>query len=262
MIKDFRIAFFDIDWTLYDHAAKRWSLRSIEAIKKLHAKGVKVFICSARPFNSMDAFGVFNLGVEWDGYISSAGACAFADNKFIRKTLMDPKRVNEFLSLVEKLGLTAEIVSPLTRKLAFPTNSISDEYYSHFVECVPAIGSYENEEVTGINLFSHEDNDELFKREFPDFVFYRYAPFSVDVSGETHQKGDAIEIVLSHYGIKKEEAIGFGDDYQDISMAMHLGTFVAMGNGKDEVKEVASFVAPSVGEDGVYCGLKHYGLAD
>ncbi len=262
MNKDIRIAFFDIDWTLYDHNGKRWSERSLEAIKKLHSKGVKIFICSARPFNSLDIFGVFNLGVEWDGYISSAGACAFIDGKFIRKTLMDPNRVRVFLDLAKERGLTAEIVSPLTRKLAFPTNSISDEYYARFVECVPPIAPYEDEEVTGLNLFSHEDEDELFKKEFPDFVFYRYAPFAVDVSGEIHEKGDAIDCVLSHYGFSKEQGIGFGDDYQDISMAEHLGTFVAMENGRDEVKQVASFVAPGVSEDGVYWGLKHYGLAD
>ncbi len=262
MAKDIRIAFFDIDWTLYDHNGKRWSEPSLEAIKKLRSKGIKIFICSARPFNSMDVFGVFSLGIEWDGYISSAGACAFVEGKFIRKTLIEPKRVNDFLLLAEKRGLTAEIVSPLTRKLAFPTNEISDEYYAHFVECVPSIAPYENEEVTGLNLFSHENEDELFKREFPDFVFYRYAPFAVDVSGEVHQKGDAIEAVLAYYGFTKEEGIGFGDDYQDISMAEHLGRFVAMGNGKEEVKQIATFVAPNVSEDGVYWGLKHYGLAD
>ncbi len=256
------IAFFDIDWTLYDHQNRAWSTKSLEAIKELQAEGVKAVLCSARPFHSMKIFGVFDLGIHWDGYISSAGACAYVDGQFIRKTLMDPSRVREFLSLVEENGLTTEIVGPLYRKLAFPQNAISKEYYARFTEQIPTLSPYEGEEVTGLNLFSHEDTDSLFLSRFPDFTFYRYAPFAVDVAGEPHQKGDAIDVVLKYFGFSKSEGIGFGDDYQDISMAEHLGTFVAMNNGRDEVKAVASFVAPDVWNDGVYWGLKHYRLID
>lgn len=255
-----RIAFFDIDWTLYDHSHRAWSLKSLDAIKELQKRGIKIVLCSARPFHSMKLFGVFDLGIRWDGYISSAGACAFIDGKFIRKTLMDSSRVYAFLSLVEENGLTAEIVSPLNRKLAFPQNEISDEYYARFIEQIPPLSPYEGEEVTGLNLFSHEDTDSLFLSHFPDFTFYRYAPFAVDVAGEPHQKGDAIDAVLKHFGFSKCEGIGFGDDFQDISMAEHLGTFVAMNNGREEVKRIASFVAPDVWNDGVYWGLKHYQL--
>ena len=262
MNQPIRIAFFDIDWTLFDHKNERWSYQSIEAIKVLKKKGIKVILCSARPFHSMDVFGVFRLGIRWDGYISSAGACAYADEKFLRKTLIAPNRVRDFLALVKKENLTCEIVEPLTRKLAFPQTDISKEYYERFKECVPPVLSYEGEEVTGINLFSHEDTDPIFISAFPDFVFYRYATMANDVSGEPHHKGDAIEVVLKHYGLTKEEAIAFGDDYQDITMAEHVGAFVAMNNGKDEVKKVASFVCPDVWDDGVYYGLKHYALID
>ncbi len=257
-----RIAFFDIDWTLYDHKNNRWSKKSIEAIKGLKKAGIKVIPCSARPFQSLDVFGVFRLGIHWDGYISSAGACAYVEGKTLRKTLMAPNRVRDFLSLVKKEHLTCEIVEPLTRKLAFPQTDISNEYYERFKEYVPPLLPYEGEEVTGINLFSHEDTDPIFTSLFPDFVFYRYVTMANDVSGEPHRKGDAIEIVLNHYGLTKEEAIAFGDDYQDITMAEHVGTFVAMNNGKDEVKNIASFVCPNVWNDGVYYGLKHYGLID
>ena len=47
-----KAAFFDIDWTLYDHASQRWIASGLEAIKKLKEKGVKVFVASARPYDS------------------------------------------------------------------------------------------------------------------------------------------------------------------------------------------------------------------
>jgi hydroxymethylpyrimidine pyrophosphatase-like HAD family hydrolase len=83
------IAFFDIDWTLYDHSSHSWVLSGLKAIKQLQKNGVKVYLCSARPYNSMKLFGVFDLGIRWDGYIASAGAVAYGDHHFI-KTLVMP----------------------------------------------------------------------------------------------------------------------------------------------------------------------------
>ena len=48
-----KAVFFDIDWTLYDHEAKRFVPTAIEGIKKLKEKGIKVFICSARNTESI-----------------------------------------------------------------------------------------------------------------------------------------------------------------------------------------------------------------
>ena len=42
--------------------------------------------------------------------------------------------------------------------------------------------------------------------------------------------------VLQHFGFTKEEAIAFGDGVNDIEMLEAVGTGVAMGNAKDEIK--------------------------
>ena len=65
-------------------------------------------------------------------------------------------------------------------------------------------------------------------------------------------KGNAVNAVLKYYGFSKEEAIGFGDGQNDIEMLEAVGTGVAMGNAKYEVKERADVVCKSVEEDGVY----------
>ena len=119
---------------------------------------------------------------------------------------------------------------------------------------------YEGEEVTGINLFSHKDTDYIFEKEFPDFIFYRYAEMANDISSVPHEKGDAIEMILNYYGFNKDDAVGFGDDLQDISMAKEVGTFFAMGNGKEELKKIASYVCPEVWNDGVFFAINEYCL--
>ena len=66
-------------------------------------------------------------------------------------------------------------------------------------------------------------------------------------------KGNAVNAVLKYYGFTKDEAIAFGDGKNDIEMLEAVGTGVAMGNAKDEVKSKANKICKSVEEDGVYC---------
>ena len=65
---------------------------------------------------------------------------------------------------------------------------------------------------------------------------------------------------MDYLGLKKEETISFGDDTQDISMKKATGTFVCMGNGKDEVKAVADYVTDRIENDGLEKALKHFKL--
>ena len=88
MSSPFKIVFFDIDWTLYDHKNHCWPASTLSAIKELKAEGIKAVLCTARPFHSLNQFGVNNLGIDWDGYVSSAGGVAYADHQYLRKILM------------------------------------------------------------------------------------------------------------------------------------------------------------------------------
>lgn len=76
---------------------------------------------------------------------------------------------------------------------------------------------------------------------------------AVDIIPINCGKGNAVNAVLQYYGFTKDEAIAFGDGKNDIEMLEAVGTGVAMGNAKDEVKSKANKICKSVEEDGVYC---------
>ncbi len=251
-----KAVFFDLDWTLYDHKNDRWDLSSIKMIKKLQDNGVKVFICTARPYSSFEWLGAFKLGIEWDGYIASSGGYAFADGQYIYQSKMDNNDVRRFIDLAIKNKKTLELVEWKKRKLIAPLNEEAKEHYSVFKEMIPEIAAYEGEDVEGINFFANEEVDELFKKEFPNLIYWRYTPNSVDVAPVVHEKGECIKMILEHYGLAKDEAAAFGDDLQDLTMAKEVGTFVAMGNGKEEVKKVAKFVTKEVWNSGVALAIE------
>ena len=246
-----KAAFFDLDWTLYNHKDDKWDKKSIDAIKTLQKLGVKVFICTARPYCSFEWLGAFKLGIDWDGYIASAGGYCYADGKYLFTSKFDNKDVKKFIDLALKNNTTLELVELKTRKLVAPLTKEAKEHYETFKEYIPEVEPYNGEDVEGINFFASEKVDELFKKEFPHLIYWRYTPNSVDVAPFEHEKGRLIKVVLEHYGFNKNEAVAFGDDYQDLTMAKEVKYFISMGNGRDEVKKAAYYVTDEVWNSGV-----------
>ena len=60
-----------------------------------------------------------------------------------------------------------------------------------------------------------------------------------------------VESVCKLYGIKKEEVVVIGDNYNDLTMFQKFPNSYAMGNAVAELKEMARFVADTNYNDGV-----------
>ncbi|HBS02639.1 MAG TPA: hypothetical protein DEA63_02085 [Firmicutes bacterium] len=255
----YSVAFFDVDWTLYDHASQRFIPSGIEAVKKLERQGTKVFICSARNYQSIRSFGLYKLGIHWSGYISCAGGIAVVGNHYVKKDLVDPKIVRRLCNTASEMGRNLEIITPKSRFLISQPDRYTKEYYSVFKDGMPEVRPYKGQPSTGVLFFGPESDDQELKRRNPGLTYFRFAPYGMDIQINPHIKGEGIAAVLNYLGIPKEEAIGFGDDYQDMSMADACSAFVCMGNGKEEVKKVATLVAPRIEDNGLAAALKKLG---
>ena len=64
-------------------------------------------------------------------------------------------------------------------------------------------------------------------------------------------KWHALEWILAYYGLASAEVLGMGDGGNDVGWLREIGHPVAMGNARDEVKQIALAEAPGHGEDGV-----------
>ena len=54
--------------------------------------------------------------------------------------------------------------------------------------------------------------------------------------------------------------MAFGDGNNDEEMLKYVSIGVAMGNAKDEVKEIADYVTTDLYNDGIYNAMKYYSL--
>lgn len=263
-MKKYRALIFDIDWTLFDHKNHRFNPETIEALKKIQKEHPEIllFLCTSRPYGSFKELGTLDLGIDWDGYVASSGALVYTDNQYLKKILVKHEDILNFINSAAKHDLCFEMIGLKDRILFGTPNSEYDEFYKIYSEVKAPHGTYRGQEVTGFTLFSNDKTDEAMKKENPNLIFSRFEKFASDVISAPHEKGPALELLLNHYGIEKEEAMGFGDDLQDISLAKHVGTFVALGNAKPEVKEVAHYVSEPVYEKGLSTALRQFGLLD
>lgn len=72
-------------------------------------------------------------------------------------------------------------------------------------------------------------------------------------------KREGILRMLFYAGGEPEDVVVFGDDYNDLNMFDERFFKVAMGNGCDELKEKADFVADENVKDGIYKTCEKFG---
>lgn len=88
----------------------------------------------------------------------------------------------------------------------------------------------------------------------------RSAPHLLEIMDKSVSKATGIEILLNHYKISVDEAIAFGDNYNDVEMLEYIPQSVAMSNAPDKVKRLAKFVTDSNENSGIYTYLVKNGI--
>ena len=97
-------------------------------------------------------------------------------------------------------------------------------------------------------------------KKFPALNVVRSAPYLLEIMDRTVSKATGIEVLLKHYGITIDEAIAFGDNYNDVEMLELIPQSVVMNNAPDAVKKIATAVTDSNEDSGIYTYLVKAGI--
>jgi len=73
-------------------------------------------------------------------------------------------------------------------------------------------------------------------------------------------KAVAIEKLIQHLGISREDTIGIGDGMNDAEMIEYCALGIAMGNAKPGLKAIADDITDAVDKDGLFHSFKKHGL--
>ena len=125
---------------------------------------------------------------------------------------------------------------------------------------VPPIQPYTNHPIYQAIAFGPNEMADLLEADLSGCLITRWNNVAVDIISKTGGKANGIKQYIDLVGIKQEETMSFGDDVNDLDMLKFTKLSVAMGNGKDIVKEAATYTTNDIDEDGLFQALKHFNI--
>ena len=107
-----------------------------------------------------------------------------------------------------------------------------------------------------------KEMESVLGEKFPALNVVRSAPYLLEIMDKSVSKATGIEVLLKHYGFTKDEAIAFGDNYNDTEMLELIPRSVVMANAPERVKKLAADVTDSNEDSGIYTYLVRAGVIE
>ncbi len=252
------IVFFDIDGTLAMGKVVPESAK--KALHQLRMNGDLIFICTGRSLSYVRK----NFYQYANGYICSNGRLAWMG--CCERLFDEPIKPELVKDIIAKLD-------SVDAGYAFFTET--DGYYGGPEEAFDLMAGVWDPGFMkkGVNADKHQfynfdvwfrslehrlQIEELLK---DTCLLNPHGPHpTADVTILGVDKGTAVRAVAEKLNVPIENTYAFGDGVNDLFMLEAAGHAVAMGNAVDALKEKAEYVTTAINEDGVWNGLKHYGL--
>ena len=244
-----KAAFFDIDGTLLSFKTHLVSPGTIQAFEELHRQGIHTFISSGRPKVLIPP-----MPVGFDGYVTMNGGYCFVGNQVLLRNPIPQEETDRWLQYAEQENLCTMIFTEHEMFVNTHSNPVANAIRNQLEFQMPPL--LPTRQMMGRETFqviaimpAERDNDVL--QMLPHCRLPRWHPQFSDLVNADNSKATGIDSILHHYGIDRNECIGFGDGGNDIEMLDFCGIGVAMGNADDNVKAHADYVTSSVDEEGI-----------
>ncbi len=260
-MQNYQILFLDIDGTILrpDHTIEE---STKQAIVKLKKQGLQVVLATGRPLHEIMATA---KELNIDSFITYNGSLAIFQGQEIFKEYMDPDLVTEYLNIAAEnqhdLILYAEKKTLVT--------SLDSQKSLNFLDYFNLIEKHlfkkeDTNQILSMTILTN-DSEELIhypkkKGLFLSQVNVEGMEHAFDVIMDDVNKGVAVEAMLDHLKIPKEDSIAFGDGMNDKEMLSTVGEGFAMGNAHPDLCKFAKHTTTDVQNSGVYNGLKLLGL--
>lgn len=250
-----KAAFFDIDGTLLSFQTHKVSQGTIRAFDKLHAMGIRTFIASGRPQVLIP-----EMPLQFDGYVTMNGGYCFVGDKVLLKNPIPQEETDRWLQYAKDEDLCTMIFTEHQMFVNTLTNPVGVAIRDQLEFEMPPLLDIDQmfgRETYQIIAVMTADQDAQVLEMLPHCRLPRWHPQFSDLINSQNSKAVGIESLLHHFGLKREECIGFGDGGNDIEMLEYCGIGVAMGNASDEVKSHVDYVTTSVDEEGIEQAVNH-----
>lgn len=275
-----KIIFMDIDGTLVnDHGIIPDSAK--QAVRQARENGHLVFICTGR--SKAELFPEI-LEVGFDGIIGAAGGYIEIDEEVLLHERVSTEDVEHLVAYFDEHGVDYYLESNgglfASKNCKAHIRKIIDNFLMEnphareevekglqpFHDCLIEGENPIRDDINKISFLGSDVPISEISREFEAkfTVISSTVPIFGENSGELSvpgiHKATAIEILINHLKIDKQNTFAYGDGLNDLEMLEYVQYGIAMGNAKEPVKLAADDITDTHDEHGIYNSFKKYGL--
>jgi len=249
--------FFDIDGTLIPIGKHEMPQDTIDALKQLKKKGIKIFLASGRGMNEL---GMVTDKVSFDGYVTLNGQVCL-DEQF--EVFYGNPIPSEDLNVLVDLFSEKKTPVVMVEKDRYYINFIDEEVIA--IQKEIGIDSHEIAPYAGNTIYQvivyvdAKMTMELFKK-LPHCKWSRWHSKGIDIFSKSGGKMTGIKKLLEHFEIRQEETMAFGDGDNDAEMLKYVNIGVAMGNAVEKTKAAADYITSAQDKHGISKALQYFGL--
>lgn len=255
-LKNIKLVVSDMDGTLLNSKGKV-SDKFYSLFKQLQENNITFCAASGRQHNSI----VEKLqSIKDDIFIvAENGGIATKGKKILLEKKLPPEDIKKVIPIIRTMenanlvlcGKDGAYIESEDEKFI----SLFQEYYNKYYKVANLTEVVKKTTFFKMAIY-HPISSEKFlypklKHLEEDFLLKISSSNWLDVSSENTNKGNAIQIVQKQLNIAKEETLVFGDYHNDIEMMQQSGVSVAMKNGHQDIKELATITTESNDNYGV-----------
>ena len=246
-----KIAFFDIDGTLIDMQTKKITDKMVETLRRLQESGIIICIATGRAPAELPKI----EGVDFDAFLTYNGSYCYTNEG--QTIFSNPIRSEDVRTILRNAtGLGRPVMLATKDRLAANGREKDLVDYAAIakieVKVADDFDELLNETIYQLMVGGREDSHAALLKDVHNAKIAAWWDRAMDIIPADGGKGIGVEKMLEYYHLDKSEAIAFGDGNNDIEMLNAVGTGVAMLNGSEKLKAIATTVCGSCAEDGIY----------
>ena len=258
-----KIVFSDIDGTFLtnDHQVTK---QTEEAVKSLLKLKIPFVLVSARMPEAI--YPITNkIGVKIPIISYSGGLVLTEDEDILYNKTIDAEKAEQVLKAIDKNWSDIAVNYYAGRR--WFVRDVNDWRVKREMDITSAVAENANfDELIKNQVMPNkilvmceppicEEMEVKLGKMFPELNVVRSSSILLEIMDKTVSKATGIEVMLKHFNITSEEALAFGDNYNDVEMLKYVGCGVAMGNAPDPIKEMAHVVTDSNEDSGIFTYL-------